>query len=964
MDHECATGPTLIATPQLYASGERELMPVGKVIFKQCSDVDLAKLFVFFGQVDASAPLIPSTRNRHTIVHSFNSTVLICTPSHTIEEALVTMDSAGLLVDVEIQKTLNKSLASPWDLWSASNTSLQAAASTLLEGPIVREYNHGSYSYDGFFAVLLASLSRHPAEYLNPEVLMQDSQRLYTTTAGQIANRFLRANSTRIAEGSYRTTQLRIILRGYALRITEAGLAMLIICTILILVFPPFPSASCSGTTLASLAVLVHRSDQLKSQSLAEQSFGQIENSLAQPSSTGSHKSGESSSIQRSGPEIALSSSSIPVPEDTRWWRPMAFSPYIQVTVIALPLTIFACLEVTYHISRKASGLDDAPSNQSWHYAWTWIPAATMTLVGLLYSSLAWSVALLDPYSILRTSDVPVRQALYKVNLSKAPVQLTYRAIRLKRCALLAIGISALLAPFLTIIVSGLILVQPVQRTENIVVLLADHISSPVDRYLGLAAWSQASLWAANLLFKGYGSYPQGTYKNFVFPNIEQHTGNAVSPTGAMLLNASSIHVNVDVIMSNTTCRTMDPAGFRYTVGLNGSNDPYETNSRGKWYGGRPGNSWLNFTHTELAVYKCAKPGPHCDTGLVSFGVELQSDSTRFSYQEYADLLSHEQWADPSSWPNDDALRQAVASRNENPHASPPVTFFYGTWHNDTAHISGITCDYDIRQGRADVLYDLSTQNVTSVKPSQEEFVALKNFAQATPWYGILPGRLDLLLPNGNLWQTALNSTPAEFYDTPTGSIQLATQISDLYDHFFIQFYNTALRDQNFTANSTHANATLYDDNFQRIFQSAISTRILEGLLLTMWLCACIVYYLFDTKTLLPENPCSIAAQASLPADSKFLDMIPEEAADATLEELMQMTPFNNHLFSMGWWDDGMGGRRFGIDVGMAGFDRGESGEEKVEESSEGGGGTGDAGEGEAGEVDARVSMNIGTNRG
>jgi hypothetical protein len=68
-----------------------------------------------------------------------------------------------------------------------------------------------------------------------------------------------------------------------------------------------------------------------------------------------------------------------------------------------------------------------------------------------------------------------------------------------------------------------------------------------------------------------------------------------------------------------------------------------------------------------------------------------------------------------------------------------------------------------------------------------------------------------------------------------------------------------------------------------------------------MWLCACIIYYLFDTKTLLPKNPCSIAAQASLLADSKFLDMIPEEAANATLDELMQITPFKDHLFSMGW---------------------------------------------------------------
>jgi hypothetical protein len=109
-------------------------------------------------------------------------------------------------------------------------------------------------------------------------------------------------------------------------------------------------------------------------------------------------------------------------------------------------------------------------------------------------------------------------------------------------------------------------------------------------------------------------------------------------------------------------------------------------------------------------------------------------------------------------------------------------------------------------------------------------------------------------------------------------------------------------------------------------------------------------------SNLITKNPCSIAAQASLLADSKFLDMIPEGAENATLEELMQMTPFKDHLFSMGWWDDGMGGRRFGIDVGMADFDGGEDDVDKVEESGDG---TGEAEEGVVGKVDTRVSVDV-----
>ena len=114
----------------------------------------------------------------------------------------------------------------------------------------------------------------------------------------------------------------------------------------------------------------------------------------------------------------------------------------------------------------------------------------------------------------------------------------------------------------------------------------------------------------------------------------------------------------------------------------------------------------------------------------------------------------------------------------------------------------------------------------------------------------------------------------------------------------------------------------MWDNDWQRLVQSKLFTCILQTLLAVMWLCTTIALVLFDAKDLLPRNPCSIAAQASLLAGSKFLDLIPAGAENATAEELMQMTPFVDHEFSMGWWDDDNGGRRFGVDIGRADFDR------------------------------------------
>jgi hypothetical protein len=928
----CTTGFTWSVSPKLDdESGARQLVSFGKAILQQCPGNDQQKLFIVFGQLDVEDQFNGSLNAREVNIHSFNASVLVCTPIVWLQIALVMTDSAENVFSVDAQTNPRANFTS-WGLWSAFDTSLQAAAPTLLEGSTVSLYPE--FSYDDFFSTLLATYSRQPAEYLDVVSLQVDSMILYEAATSLIINKQWRIYSL-IEDWTAEETQgviiinpLRVILRGPALRITEAGIAMIIICACLVVIISPCPSVS-SGTTLVSLAVTVQQSGLLKSQlqRSGKMSLDHIRDSLSgRLYSSISHGLDKFTTIQlhehQATPPI-----SVPVAETDIWWRPLVFSMYMKIAVLILPLIIAACLEATYQISHQKHGLDDAPVNQYWHYAWTWIPALTMTLVSLLYSSLTWSVALLDPYSILRTTSVAAQPALSHLNLSNPSIQLFYQGLRLKRYALIAASVSAILAPFLTIIVSGLILVQPTLKTEGRVVPLVDHISSPdahSDRLSIFTDWNQASLWAANLLYQGYATYPKGSYKNFVFPVLDQDISNAT--TGTRPLNVSSIEVDVGVVLSNMSCEVMDPAGFRYFVISNGSD-------------------YLNFTHVDLAGYKCEDLSPQCDKGIMSIGGLIKPNNDfyitphRFEYVVYQDNATQPSsaWANPSSWNNSDILRQAIAARNETTHANPDVAVFYGSYDTISARIrnlTGISCYYDIRQGRANVTYDFLTQAVTSVQPANESFVTISNYL--TPWNGAhvdVDVHLEALLPNGSLWQTLFNNSSPDTYDSHNGSIRLATQLSDLYNTFFTQYYNTVLRDQNFTADTTHANAIVYDKNWQRIFQSAISTRILQGLLLAMWLCAFSIFWQFDTKTLLPKNPCSIAAQASLLADSKFLDLIPEGAQHATLRELTELTPFKDHLFSMGWWDDGNGGRRFGIDVGMADFDEAVDDEGKLKES-------------------------------
>jgi hypothetical protein len=73
------------------------------------------------------------------------------------------------------------------------------------------------------------------------------------------------------------------------------------------------------------------------------------------------------------------------------------------------------------------------------------------------------------------------------------------------------------------------------------------------------------------------------------------------------------------------------------------------------------------------------------------------------------------------------------------------------------------------------------------------------------------------------------------------------------------------------------------------------------------------------TKNLLPGNPCSIAAQARLSAESQLLSLMPGAIGHLTNKQLATETLFVDHMFSLGWWGvDDREIRRFGFDVGQS----------------------------------------------
>jgi hypothetical protein len=530
-DGNCATG--LITLTEVERSSydgvvQTQTLTVGAAILQQCPNVDQPTLFVVFAQVEATAKkvfgneTVETTTDWAVTSSSINSTAIVCTPSYKVQKTLVTTNPQGaFLGGISAHSESHNLSISAWDLWSAVNRSLVAAGPVFIVRPDAHTMQIGGSLYDELFAVMISTFSRSPIEYLNHDSLIHDTQRLFKAVANQIAARYLLGDSGKTTAGSYRATQSRILFLDSSLRVVEAGITIIIVCACLMIAYSPWVPYSIAGDNTAILAVILARSSQLKTslkgngimshermlQSLTKHSFACMEHSTTRPDLVQVYGSGNNHELD---PHIS----------DCDFWRPSALSKLMRVITIMTPLAIIASLELTYRISHRYDdyGLASIPSDRQWHYAWTWIPALVMTITKLLCRSVTSSISLLDPYSRLRNQRTIGYRAFCRSNLSKPSLQLCFESLQNRRWALLTTSLSALLGPFLTIIVSGLFFIQPTALGLEATFHMADRIVSPLGKYCSSSSWTQASLCAASLLSSGYGVFPRGTYENIVYP--------------------------------------------------------------------------------------------------------------------------------------------------------------------------------------------------------------------------------------------------------------------------------------------------------------------------------------------------------------------------------------------------------------------------------------------------------------
>jgi len=186
-------------------------------------------------------------------------------------------------------------------------------------------------------------------------------------------------------------------------------------------------------------------------------------------------------------------------------------------------------------------------------------------------------------------------------------------------------------------------------------------------------------------------------------------------------------------------------------------------------------------------------------------------------------------------------------------------------------------------------------------------------------WYDPYPSYGDLNITSGSVspefsaMVAGKDGVPiSELADSAT----LIASYTKLYRVYAAQIFNTDFRSpwDDLPQNQSRAlsipavqQATLAKTNRLRLFQSEVSSRILQGLLASLLVCGLIVIVLVDARKVLSKPLGTIAVTATLLASSTLVDEKSGNAPPPGAEwwsdrEWEKEGVWTDKLFRMGWW--------------------------------------------------------------
>lgn len=822
-----------------------------------------------------------------------NSTALICRPTIKIQSSEVTIDESGLLKNVDngeqipIPSTLTAVEVSD----AVNNTITQITTGSIMSALSGGRNPGPNQGFDPFFSLILSSQGVNDMKDLsNIDLLMRGAQAVFQGVAGQIGKRYLLvSNSTAPSkkfEGTVEYNQHRLFVNLLSLRLMESALCVLVLIS-LVLVF--ITSRACTPqdpASLARIASLISESQHLTNTLSTTGSWSTKDLKILLEGTYATRYSTPVDGHHDGLPELVIDGNGMSdrhlINGKEKCWQPFSTRRWTRLTLPIFPLLIVIILEVLLRKSKHDNGFIYVASSRWTQIGASYIPALVMVLIKLLFSSFDLNLRIFDPFVQLKNGPARAKPSILNKSIYTWKADAFWTSLMTGRTAVGASAFAMVLASFLTIAVSSLYTAQEVSQSSAINLTRSDQFYNPVamNTKPGYAPVYNtpinfSSSLAARLVVYEKMNSPVWTYGSSVLPNL------TASHNVSQDLNISAVAVTIPVQQGSISCNLIpnDSITLNYSFWDNHVNNVKNNGADIYW----------KMPNVNLSA--CTNFGINSTTASTSLVAVADGYFAQYSGAQYLP---------PDS-------------------ANCPTSYaIFGSWQDRRAiELNVMTCRSSIQESEAAALFSLPQWTIESLTVDESTTrnisTSMDTNLDLSAWVfgGTLPdGGIDNVFVGftRNITSGALDTTLLR----RSNFDKLYAQIQNKYSLAFAQILNLQGRNSSITPQPAITGIATSFSTY-RLVQDRASTRVLQALLIGLIVCSITSLLTVRLTNVIPKNPCSIAAQASLISGSSILNNLPHGSQWMDDEEFNAL--FEGEKYSMGWKTDHDGKRVFRIDV-------------------------------------------------
>jgi hypothetical protein len=255
-------------------------------------------------------------------------------------------------------------------------------------------------------------------------------------------------------------------------------------------------------------------------------------------------------------------------------------------------LIMIALLEGLLQKSLAQNGLADVGDDTYLHYLWTSLPAVILSLIVMMFASMDFQVRLLAPYHALRQgASFDSSMNLHLLNrLAPTAMVVEFRSRNFAACAA---TLALLISSFFTITSGSLFQAQSLAvGTQTQLKIDASFISNATGQD-SFDFNDKTPQIMSSLVLEANLSYPAFTYENLAFPRLSLPTDSNINDSSVV------IQATVPATRSLLTCKLHTSSDIHYTLTQNhtvfsGIRNPLKLNISGE------GGSCLNRGRDEM----------------------------------------------------------------------------------------------------------------------------------------------------------------------------------------------------------------------------------------------------------------------------------------------------------------------------------------------------------------------------